>query len=229
MGAGKSDRPDDVNLWTLDRYVEEVHTVVRALGLEGFHLFGHSWGGMLAMAYVTSKQVPLVSLVLSSAPASVRIWESDAAQMRSALPLDVQEVLDRHEAAGTTDSDEYELAMMEYYKRHVCRLEPWPESLLLSFERSNKQIYNHMWGPSEFTVTGTLNDFEMLDQLLRIDVPTLVISGEHDECTPRHSGAIAEAIPNAQLHIVPDASHLAVLERPDEYVSTVESFLRGHP
>ncbi len=225
LGCGRSDRPDDLSLWTVARYVEELELVVRALELDSFHLLGHSWGGMLAMSYVLAKKQKPTSLILSSAPGSVRLWQEDAAEMRRALSAQVQAVLGRHEAAGTTDSDEYELAMMEYYKRHVCRLDPWPESLTRSFDQMNRQIYNHMWGPSEFTCLGTLRDFELLERLHSIDIPTLVISGEHDECTPRHSRFVAGSIPRAELHIVPGASHSALFECPDDYLSVIEAFL----
>lgn len=49
LGTGKSDRPDDASLWTMARYVREVETVRRTLGLGQVHLLGHSWGGWLAI------------------------------------------------------------------------------------------------------------------------------------------------------------------------------------
>src|SRR5258707_13101732 len=51
LGCGRSDRPEDVALWTVERFVEEVAQVRAALGLERLHLVGKSWGGMLGIQY----------------------------------------------------------------------------------------------------------------------------------------------------------------------------------
>ncbi len=64
LGCGRSDRPDDVTLWTVDRFVEELAQVHTTLQLERLHLFGSSWGGMLAMQYVLDRQPDLQSLTL---------------------------------------------------------------------------------------------------------------------------------------------------------------------
>ncbi len=51
LGCLFSDTPDDQSLWTIDGYRDEVEDVRRALGLENFYLYGHSWGGMLTYEY----------------------------------------------------------------------------------------------------------------------------------------------------------------------------------
>ena len=51
LGTGKSDQPTDPALWTIERYVEEVEAVRKALGLGRVHLLGHSWGGWLGIEY----------------------------------------------------------------------------------------------------------------------------------------------------------------------------------
>ena len=103
LGCGRSDLPDDPSLWTVELFVDEVRAVREALGLERVHLFGNSWGGMLAMEYALTRPPGLASLVLASAPASIPQWIEETGRLRAQLPAEVQEVLDRHEAAGTTD------------------------------------------------------------------------------------------------------------------------------
>ena len=56
LGCGKSGRPTDTDLWTVERYVEELEHVIEALELKEFHLLGHSWGSMLAASYLLDKQ-----------------------------------------------------------------------------------------------------------------------------------------------------------------------------
>jgi proline-specific peptidase len=108
LGSGESSRPDDPSLWTVETFVEQLGSVREGLGLERIHLFGSSWGGMLAMEYALRRKPGLASLIVASSPASMRQWVTDTARLRSELPQEVQETLSRHEEAGTTDSEEYE-------------------------------------------------------------------------------------------------------------------------
>src|SRR5207247_9365395 len=107
LGCGRSDRPGDTSLWTVSRFVEELVIVRDALGLDRLHLFGSSWGGMLAMQYALTRPPGLASLVLSSSPASIPVWAEEANRLRGELPADVQGALDEYEAAGTLDAPEY--------------------------------------------------------------------------------------------------------------------------
>jgi len=120
LGSGRSGRPDDLSLWNVERFVEELHVVRQQLGLGQMHLLGHSWGGSLAAAYVLEKGTDgIASVILSSPLLSTPLWVEDANYLRSLLPEDVQKTLTEHEAAGTTDSDEYQEASEVFYERHV--------------------------------------------------------------------------------------------------------------
>ena len=122
LGTGRSGRPNDLNLWTVERYVEELHSLRAELGLDEIHLLGHSWGGALAGAYVLEKGTEgIASIIFSSPLLSTPAWIEDANFLRSQLPPDVQQVLDEHEAAGTIDSDEYQRATAVFYSLHVTR------------------------------------------------------------------------------------------------------------
>jgi proline-specific peptidase len=134
LGCGRSDLPDDPSLWTVELFVDEVGAVREALGLDRVHLFGNSWGGMLAMEYALTQPAGLESLVLASAPASIPQWVEETGRLRAQLPAEVKAVLDRREAAGTTDDPEYGEAAMVFNRRHVCRVDPWPDCVQRSFD-----------------------------------------------------------------------------------------------
>jgi proline iminopeptidase len=108
--------------------------------------------------------------------------------------------------------------MMEFYKRHLCRIDPWPELLNKSFEVMNSQQYLHMWGPSEFTVSGNLKNFDCTEILKTIKIPVLLTCGRFDEATPLSMKEYDEKIPNSKLVIFEDASHIHHLEKPEEYM-----------
>jgi proline-specific peptidase len=224
LGCGRSDKPSD-GLWRIERFVEELETVRRGLGLERFHLLGQSWGGMLAIEYVLAMRPPLEGLVLASTLSNSSQWAREADRLRAALPPDVQSVLKKHEAAGTTDDPEYRQAMMEYYRRHLCRLDPWPDCALRSFAGLNQEVYGTMWGPSEFYITGNLKDWDRTDRLAEINVPTLVTCGRHDEATPTIAATLRDGIPGAELVVFEDSSHMAHEEEKELFLQTVAGFL----
>ena len=226
IGCGKSSRTDE-SLWNVETFVDEVGAVRDALGLDRTHLFGSSWGGMLAMEYALTKPSGVASLVLSSSPASIPLWAEEVNRLRSELPDDVQRTLDHHEAAGTTDSPEYEAATLEFYGRHVCRLDPWPAGVLRTFAQlqENPGVYLHMQGPNEFVITGTFKDWDISARLGEIDVPTLVTSGRHDEFTPRQAEVVHEGIPGSEWVVFEDSSHMQFVEEPDRYLEVLDDFL----
>ena len=227
IGCGKSDLPEDDSLWVVETFVEELDVIRGALGLDRIHLFGSSWGGMLAMEYALTQPRGLESLILASSPASIPQWVEETGKLRADLPPDVQAVLDRHEAAGTTDDPEYEEAATEFYKRHVCRTEPWPDCVLRSFQfiAEHGVVYRTMNGPSEFHVTGNMRDWSVVERLPEIRVPTLVVTGEHDEATPAINKTVADGIPGAESVIYPGASHMAHVEDTEGYVRLLDAFL----
>jgi len=226
LGCGQSDLPEDPSLYTVELFVDEVGTVRRELELDRIHLFGSSWGGMLAMEYAVTQPTGLASLVLASSPASIPQWVAETGRLRAQLPEDVQETLSRQEEAGTTDSQEYEDACLVFYKRHVCRLDEWPEYVLRSFDFIQRHglVYRTMNGPSEFHVTGTLREWDVTGRLGEIQVPTLVVTGEYDEATPAINRTVTEGIPGARSVILPRCSHMAHVEDPEGYIRLLDGF-----
>ncbi|RNB61147.1 alpha/beta fold hydrolase [Brevibacillus gelatini] len=227
LGSGNSDRPTDASLWKTERFVEELACIRQALGLSQTHILGHSWGTMLAAAYLLDTRPAGVSSVIFSSPClSAQRWKEDADRLIARLPKEVQQTIARHEERGTTDSEEYQEAMKEYYARYVCRLEPLPEVLAESRRKANKDVYMTMWGPSEFCPTGNLKTFDYTPKLHQLDIPALFICGRHDEATPESTRYYQSLVPGAEFHVLENSSHMGYLEETAEYVQTVREFLR---
>ena len=230
LGCGRSPYPEDPSMWTVELFVEELGAVRDALGLDHIHLFGSSWGGMLAMEYALTQPPGLESLVIASSPASMTQWVEEAGRLRAELPQEVQDTLTRHEEAGTTDDPAYEEACMAFYERHVCRVVPFPDYVQRSFDQMPNQVYLTMNGPSEFHVVGTLRTWDIRDRLGEIAVPTLVTSGRHDEATPLIAETVQRGIPGAEWVVFEDSSHLAHAEEAERYLEVVGAFLsRNEP
>jgi L-proline amide hydrolase len=225
IGCGKSDCPSDIE-WSVDVFRDEVAAVRDQLGLERIHLLGTSWGGMLAQEHVLSGASGVVSLILSSTLANLALWNEEQLKLRNALPPDVVEVLDRHEAAGTFDDPEYEEAMGVYFDRHFYR-GPQPRAELEAMDKGRApDVYRAMQGPNEWTTTGALKGWDTRDRLGEIDVPTLVVRGRYDMCTEPIAVELVNGIRGAREVVLENSSHTPVLEETERYLGIVGEFTR---
>jgi proline iminopeptidase len=226
LGSRRSDKPEDLSLWQVKRFVAELETVRRELGLGRIHLLGQSWGSFLALEYALHHQDTLKSLVLYSGAASTAECVAGMDSLRRQLPAETQVLLARYEASEETDHPDYLAAMAILYQRHLCRLDPWPELLQESMDQMGFPVYNTMWGPNEFTCTGNLMGWDRTDRLGEIRVPTLITCGRYDEVTPACSETMQRGISNAELVIFEESSHLAHCEEPERYLGVLRDFLR---
>ncbi|QOR64624.1 proline iminopeptidase-family hydrolase [Cytobacillus suaedae] len=227
LGCGKSDRPTDTSLWTLDRFVEELGQIRKVLNLEEFHILGHSWGTTLAAAYYLQKPEGVKSIIFSSPCLSAPLWAEDQEENRKLLPPEVQETLTRCEENETTDSEEYKEATTIFNQHFVCRLDPFPEFLKQGAHFKNPEVYNIMWGPSEFHVTGNLKDFDCTGELKDIAVPTLYTCGRYDEATPKSTEYFSSLTPNGKFHVFEQSAHMPYIEEREEYVRVIGGFLKS--
>ena len=194
LGSGRSDQPDEPSLWDLDRFVDEVEQVRRALGLDrdSFVLYGQSWGGILAIEYALHHQEHLRGLVISNMMASVPAYNAYAEQV---LMPEMDQValaeIKSYEATGDIENPRYmELLNEQHYVHHVLRMpvEDWPDPVVRAFARINPAIYVSMQGPSELGISAeaSLAHWDRTAELASIDVPTLVIGARHDTMDPGH-------------------------------------------
>jgi proline-specific peptidase len=198
-----------------------------ALELRRFHLFGNSWGGWLALSYVLAHpDSGVTGLILSSCPPDTRRFVDYCWKLRAELPAAAAATLARHEEPGRFRCPEYQAAVWEFYRRHLCRLEPWPLGLEVSFETMGQDVYEAMWGPSEFgPVTGVLNGWSVADRLGEIRCPVLVTAGSYDEASPDQCREMSGALPDGRFRLFEQSSHMAFYEQREEYIACVRAFL----
>lgn len=229
LGNGRSThlRGIDPGFWTVALFLDELDNLLRHLRIRQYVLLGQSWGGMLAAEHGVRQPEGLRGLVIANSPASMALWREAAAGLRAELPPEVQATLDRHEAAGTTDSAEYRAASQVFYARHVCRVQPMPAEVARTFAAidADPTVYHAMNGPTEFHVIGSLRDWSVIERLERIQVPTLLISGRHDEATPACVEPFERLIPDARWRIFEHSSHMPHVEEREACMATVAIFL----
>lgn len=228
LGTGKADRPDDPTLWTIARYVEETETVRRALGLGKVHLLGHSWGGWLAIEYALTHPGALKTLILEDTVADIPHLVTELERLRGALGAETVAMMLAHEADGTFGHPEYQAAVTLLNYRHVCRLAEWPAPVNRSLGDWNMGPYEAIQGPNEFLYIGNLKDWNRVPDLHGIAVPVLITVGRHDELTPACALRMKLHLPDAELHVFPNSSHMPFYEEPAAYYPVLTRFLEKH-
>jgi len=225
LGGGHSDHIADTTLFTIDHFVRELDSLRAHLGIEKAHLFGHSWGTILAVEYYRAYPERVASLTLGSAALDIPAWERNARRLVTTLSDSSQRAIRVREAEGRYDAPDYQAALGEFYGLYVWR-RPVQADLDSTLATVNEAIYNYMQGPSEFTITGTLKRYDVTPELASIRVPTLYTVGEFDEADPPTIRHFAELTPGAEVVVLAGAAHLTPWDARDDNVDAVREFLR---
>lgn len=227
--GGSTHLPDrGADFWTVDLFKEQLNSLIGHLGIgDRYHLLGQSWGGFLAQEHALEQPAGLRSLILSNTGASFPAFVAEANRLRQLLPEEVEATLRRHEAAGTTEHPDYEAACQLFYLRHVCRMDPWPPEVTRSFDWIAKDptVYHTMNGPSEFHVIGSIRNWEAESRLEAIRVPTLLVSGRHDEATPALQETLLKGISGSRHELFDNSSHMPFWEERESYMEVVDSWM----
>jgi proline iminopeptidase len=227
LGSGRSEWVSDPELLDIHRYVRELDSLRSALSLDQVHLYGHSWGTMLALEYMATNPTGVVSLTLASPVISISAWAADGRDLLATLPASTRQVVEQHEAAGTTSSQEYQDASFEFMVRYVFGMEPpFPPELDSAVAGYNPVVYETMWGPSEFSPTGNLRGFDRSALLGSLEIPVLFTAGRSDEARPETVERFARAVPDAEVRIFENSAHLPMLTERDAYTDAIRAFLR---
>ena len=234
LGSFYSDQPDDLSLWDLPRFVEEVEQVRQALNLnkDNFYLLGQSWGGILAMEYALKYQEHLKGLIISNMVASIPEYQKYSDEVLAPqLPPEILEEIMVYENNEDYGNERYlNLVMEHYYTAHILRkpLDQWPNSINRAIHHVNPNVYVTMQGPSEFGIKGdaTLKDWDIKDQLHKITVPTLSIGAKYDTMDPEHMKWISTEVKNGRYLFCANGSHLSQYDDQKTYFEGVIKFLK---
>lgn len=232
LGSYYSDQPEDMTPFlSIDHYVDEVEQVRVALGLDrdNFFLFGHSWGGILAIEYALKHQDHLKGMVVSNMVSSIPAYNKYAHDvlMPQMDPVALKEIL-ALEAAKQYDNPRYEELLLPFYEAHILRkpIAEWPEPVLRAFVRHlNKKVYIPMQGPSEMGASGILVDWDRTADLKRIGVPTLVIAGRHDTMDPHYMQMMSREFPRGDYLLLPNSGHMAMYDDQPAYFAGMLAWL----
>ena len=229
LGCGYSKVPKNHKiLWNFRIFLDEFENLVRYFNLKKYNVLGHSWGGMLALEYVCNfEHKNLEKLILFSTLPSTKIWNEEHLKILDEFsPEERQSLLDENDGKNY-DKKIYKIALKKFYRYHVGRrskdLYPFKTK---RFPKTNKEIYEKMWGKSEFFGTGTLVDWNVESKLNSIDVPTLILSGAFDESTPRINELMNKEIRNSKWVLLKKSHHIGYVEEPELVIETIKDFIQ---
>jgi proline iminopeptidase len=233
LGSAYSDQPDEPELWEIPRFVDEVEQVRQALKLDkdNFYLFGHSWGGILAIEYALEHQEHLAGLIISDMVSSSAVYNAYAKDvLMPAMNQQALAEIKRLEETGKTDDPRYmELLVPEHYAKHILRMPPeqWPDPVNRAFKHVNLKIYAPLQGPSELGLSGKLLTWDRSKDLEKITVPTLTIGARYDTMDPKHMEWMASAVKNGHYLYCDNGSHLAMYDDQQAYFTGLIDFVHS--
>jgi proline iminopeptidase len=231
IGCGNSFVDGHPELWKAQTWIEELKTLRAYLHLDRLHLLGQSWGGMLEIQYlITCSQDGIQSAVLSSTLPASWLWAKEQHRMIRYMSPEDQAAIADAEQRNDYSGEAYQQANARYMQLHCAG--PYvkgrdPECLTRP-KKSGEESYLTAWGPNEYTPLGTLRDFDFIDRLGEIHVPTLVVSGTDDLCTPLVAKTMYDAIPGARWELFPDCRHMCYADDTPRYLHMLTKWLEEH-
>ena len=226
LGGGKSDRITDTAKFNIAHFVRELDSLRSHLGYDKVHIVGHSWGTILGVEYYRAHPEHVASLTLMSPALDIPAWERNAKRLVKTLPDSAQKAIATREAEKNFTAPDYQAALGDFYGRYVWR-RPVQAELDSLMATVNEGIYNYMQGPSEFTITGTLKQYDATPFLKSVKVPVLFTVGEFDEADPPTVKRHAQMTPGAKYAVIPNAAHIVQWDNPDETNRIVRDFLKS--
>jgi proline iminopeptidase/L-proline amide hydrolase len=223
LDSGMSDHVGDPANWKPERFVAELEAIRRALGVERWHLIGHSWGSALALEYAAAYPQHTASAVLSGTFLSTSHWITGTNLLIRDLPDDVAATIRACEGLTPPAPEVCAPATAAFYAAYNGRPDrPAPSAAMLAYRKRyggngfNPALYNAMWGPTEFRASGSLASYDVTHLLSRVEGARIMfVIGQYDEARIDTVQDFAALTPGAELAVVPGGSHAFIAERPE--------------
>jgi proline iminopeptidase len=223
-------RPEAV---TIQSEMEDLDGLRRHLQLDSVGVLGHSWGGVLAMEYATRYPDRVSHLILmNTAPASrddYLIFRQHLQRGRPAGDIEMMQAVSasaRYQQGDLAAEAEYyrihfrmTLRQPEYLERVVGRLRSnFTEEGVRTARAIERRLRDETWLSTEY---------DLVPKMRELDIPTLVLHGDHDFVPVELASRIAQAVPGGRLSVLGGCGHFAYLEFPEQVYDQVAAFLKS--
>lgn len=226
LGCGNSYLDGHPELWKADTWIDELIELRKYLNIDKCYLLGQSWGGMLVIQYmIERKPKGIKGIILSSTLSSASLWAHEQHRLIKLMSKEDQDAIQYAEEHNVWDSKDYLLANDHFMKLHCANIQPSDPECLTREKKSGSESYLYGWGPNEYTPSGTLKDFEYTDRLHEITIPSLIMSGTNDLCTPLVAKTMYDNLNNAKWQLFDGARHMCFVEDNKLYCEVLSKFL----
>jgi len=192
-------------------------------------VLGHSFGGILAQAYVTRYAAHVRRLILAGTGSSAARVNADFRQIKDNLPAELRDKINALEAKGVIGPDGAQLP--EYRKladeaelsyTYAVRPPAWTEP----GDALGWDVLTEMWGGrSDFHIDGNLVGFDFVPDLRKLSIPTLVIAGDHDLVSRATLEETHAALRGSHLVVIEHSGHESFVDQNDAFLKAVSAFL----
>jgi proline iminopeptidase len=141
------------------------------------------------------------------------------------LPDSLGTAIEMGERSGNYDSPQYIKAIRQYYHEFIARKLPWDENMINTVLNQNSKMYHYMWGPTQFNATKDLKNFDRVDELAKIKVPTLYLCGQFDQARPLTVKYYQSLTPGSKFAVIKDAGLNTMHDNPQQNNQTIADFL----
>ena len=226
LGCGQSNQVVRSNSWNISRFVRELEEVRRQYKIQKVILYGHSWGSILALEYYRSFSEFVNGIIFASPCISIPLWLEDSRDVIRQMSQEQKDIIEYANKNYDFQSSNYLEVIEEYYKLCVFKDRPKPEVLKYCDSHSNAQVYGSLWGMNEFTITGSLKNYDETNFLSQIKVPSIFVAGEFDECSEKTLKKYSSFTPESTWKIIKNSRHFPNLENWPESKSFLIDFLK---
>ena len=230
----------DRSYWNIGYYTEEVGRVIDFFGLDRAILFGHSWGGTLALNYASLVPEKCAGVIAASPLISASAWIKDTRARRLEVRPEAETFVETIMQAGIQadrndllDKAEMALFISRYQSSLLTPNEIFTFLLKKDLNTSDipgREVYLHMWGRSEYEVTGTLKDMDISGMLGGLKVPVLYACGGHDEILPSTLESFAAMTPGSEFFVSKNGSHCFMEDAPrserEVFIDMIETWMK---
>jgi proline iminopeptidase len=228
-GSGRSERLTNFKGYTLDNMACDADAVRRALGLKTVDVMGHSFGGILAQAYAIKYPSTIRRLILAGTGSSASRINADFKLIKDSLDPVLHAQIDARESKGIIGADGAQLP--DYRKladeaeasyEYVGRPPQWDDH----GDPVGWDVLNEIWGSrSDFHIDGNLAGFDFVPALHNLQMPTLIILGDHDLVSTATAEETHAAIRNSKVIILAHSGHETFVDQTDAFLQDVSAFL----
>lgn len=236
FGRGKSDTAKDVSEYSLERDIEDLEGLRKAMNLDKINVLGHSYGSLVAQGYAIKYGEHVSHLIIANGFHSYVMWQENDDNSNHEIKENYPEVWDdlmAYREQGGISSDSIHQSI--YSRVPYGFLYAYNPNNFLGRGRAsypnrfNTKLYYQMVGKDgDFYVTSDIGRFDFRKELSGLKMPILIVAGRFDRvAVPSMMVKYKTFCPQAQFVMFEHSGHNPQVEEPEKEFPIIIDFLNN--